>query len=68
MLIDTSSFFIANNFFSERPAMAHLRFVGRFVEMYSAQSFPVCPVAPKTMRSYNLGRESDIPEQTEYDD
>lgn len=64
MLIDANSSFIANSFFSERPAMAHFRFVGRLEEIYSAQSFPVYPVAPNTMRSYNLGRESDIFAQT----
>ena len=44
--------------------MAHFKFVGRFVEMYSAQSFPVYPVAPKTIRSYILGWRSDISEET----
>lgn len=40
--------------------MAHFRFVGRLVEIYSAQSFPVYPVAPKTIRSYAFGVRSVI--------
>lgn len=32
--------------------MAHLKSVGRLAVMYSAVSFPVYPVAPKTTASY----------------
>lgn len=67
MFIAPNSLIMANNFFSDRPAMAHFRFVGRLVEMHSAQSFPVYPVAPSTTISYILGRRSDIVESKWYD-
>jgi hypothetical protein len=36
------------------PATAHFRSVGRLVVIYSAQSLPVWPVAPRRTRSYSL--------------
>lgn len=50
-LRDFSSSLRALSFDSDRPAIAHLMFVGRWVVIYSAVHLPVYPVAPRRTMS-----------------
>ena len=62
-LRDFSSSTRAFNFDSERPAMAHLMFVGKLEVMYSAVHLPVYPVAPRrTMSNSRFGGAIDAEE------